>query len=60
VTELVLNPQIVKVPYDPVRDFSAVSPVAFGYYVLVVHPSLPAKSAKELIALAKTRPGEIN
>jgi len=60
VTELVLNPQIVKVPYDPVRDFSAVSPVAFGYYVLVVHPSLPAKSVKELIALAKTRPGEIN
>jgi tripartite-type tricarboxylate transporter receptor subunit TctC len=60
VTEMVLNPQIVKVPYDPVRDFSAVSPVAFGYYVLVIHPSLPAKSVRELIALAKTRPGEIN
>jgi len=60
VTELVLNPQIVKVPYDPLRDFSTVSPVAFGYYVLVVHPSLPAKSVRELIALAKTRPGEIN
>ena len=60
VSELVLNPQIVKVPYDAVRDFAAVSPLAFGYYVLVVHPSLPAKSVKELIALAKTRPGEIN
>ena len=60
VTELVLNPQIVKVPYDPVRDFAAVSPLAFGYYVLVVHPSLPAKSVKALIALAKARPGEIN
>ena len=60
VSELVLNPQIVKVPYDVVRDFAAVSPLAFGYYVLVVHPSLPAKSVKELIALAKARPGEIN
>ncbi|MBI2292963.1 MAG: tripartite tricarboxylate transporter substrate binding protein, partial [Betaproteobacteria bacterium] len=60
VSELVLNPQIVKVPYDAVRDFAAVSPLAFGYYVLVVHPSLPAKSVKELIALAKARPGEIN
>lgn len=60
VSELVLNPQIVKVPYDAVRDFAAASPLAFGYYVLVVHPSLPAKSVKELVALAKTRPGEIN
>ena len=60
VSELVLNPQIVKVPYDLVRDFAAVSALAFGYYVLVVHPSLPAKSVKELIALAKARPGEIN
>jgi tripartite-type tricarboxylate transporter receptor subunit TctC len=60
VTELVLNPQIVKVPYDPVRDFAAVSPVAFGYYMLVVHPSLPVKSVKDLIALAKARPGEIH
>ena len=60
VSELVLNPQIVKVPYDAVRDFAAVSPLAFGYYVLVVHPSLPAKSVKELIALSKARPGEIN
>ncbi len=59
VSELVLNPQIVKVPYDAVRDFSAVSSLAFGYYVLVAHPSLPAKSVKELIALAKARPGEI-
>lgn len=60
VTELVLNPQLVKVPYDAVRDFAAVSPLAFGYYVLVVHPSLPAKSVKELVALAKSRPAEIN
>ncbi len=60
VTELVLNPQIVKVPYDALRDFTPIGPLAFGYYVLVVHPSLPARSVKALIALAKSRPGEIN
>lgn len=60
VTELVLNPQLVKVPYDVVRDFAAVSTLAFGYYVMAIHPSLPAKSVKALIALAKARPGEIN
>jgi tripartite-type tricarboxylate transporter receptor subunit TctC len=60
VTELVLNPQIVKLPYDAVRDFTVVSPLAFGYYALVVHPSLPARSVKQLIALARSRPGEIN
>jgi tripartite-type tricarboxylate transporter receptor subunit TctC len=59
VSELVLNPQIVRVPYDPVRDFIAVSPLAFGYYVMVVHPSVPAGSVKELIALAKAKPGAI-
>ena len=59
VSELVLNPQIVKVPYDTVRDFSPVSSLAFGYYVLVIHPSLPARSVKALIALAKARPGEL-
>ncbi|MBI4190159.1 MAG: tripartite tricarboxylate transporter substrate binding protein [Betaproteobacteria bacterium] len=60
VSELVLNPMIVKVPYDPVRDFTAVSPLALEYYLLAVHPSLPARSVKDLIALAKARPGEIN
>ena len=55
-----LNPQIVKVPYDAARDFAAVSPLAFGYYVLVVHPSVPARSVNDLVALAKARPGEIN
>ena len=58
-SELVLNPQIAKVPYDTGRDFSPVSALAFGYYIMVVHPSLPAKSVKGFIALAKARPGEI-
>ena len=48
-----------KSPYDPIRDFEAVSLIAFGPNVLVAHPSLPAKSVAELIALAKARPGEI-
>ena len=59
VSELVLNPQIAKVPYDTLRDFAAVTPFAFGYYVMVVHPSLPARTVKEFIALAKARPGEL-
>jgi tripartite-type tricarboxylate transporter receptor subunit TctC len=58
-SELVLNPQIVKVPYDSLRDFAPVSSLAFGYYILVVHPSLPARSVKGLIALAREHPGEI-
>jgi tripartite-type tricarboxylate transporter receptor subunit TctC len=47
-------------PYDPVRDFAGVSLIATLQQMLVVHPSLPVKSVKEFIALAKTRPGELN
>jgi len=49
-----------KVTYDPVRDFEPVSLVALAPNVLVVHPSLPVKSVKALVALAKARPGEVN
>ena len=45
--------------YDPVNDFSTVTLVASVPYFVVVHPSVPAKSIKELIALAKRRPGEL-
>ena len=48
-----------KLPYDPVRDFSPVSLVAISPQLLVAHPSLPVRNIKELIALAKKRPGEI-
>lgn len=48
-----------KIPYDPIRDFAAVSQVASGHNVLVVHPSLPAKSVRDLIAFAKAKPGQI-
>jgi tripartite-type tricarboxylate transporter receptor subunit TctC len=47
-------------PYDPVRDLAGVSLIATLPQMLVVHPSLPVKSVKELIALAKSRPGQIN
>ncbi|MBI3938454.1 MAG: tripartite tricarboxylate transporter substrate binding protein [Betaproteobacteria bacterium] len=48
------------VPWDPVRDFSPITLTASSPNVLIVHPSLPAKSVRELIALAKARPGELN
>jgi tripartite-type tricarboxylate transporter receptor subunit TctC len=48
-----------KVPYDPVRDFEAVSLLATQPYLIVAHPSLPARNVRELIALAKTQPGKI-
>lgn len=47
-------------PFDPVRDFAGVSLIATLPQMLVVHPSLPVKSVKELIALAKARPTELN
>ena len=49
-----------KLPYDALRDFAPVSRVGSGAYVLVAHPSLPVKSIKELVALAKARPGQLN
>ncbi len=49
-----------KLPYDTLGDFIGVTPLAKQVGVLTVHPSLPVKSTKQLIALAKKRPGEIN
>jgi tripartite-type tricarboxylate transporter receptor subunit TctC len=49
-----------KASYDPVRDFEPVALLALAPNVLVVHPSLPAKSVKDLIALARARPGQVN
>jgi len=52
-----LNP---KLPYDPVRDLAPIGLIARNQYLLVVHPAVPAKNAKELIALARSRPGKLN
>ncbi len=48
-----------KLPYDTMKDFTGVMPLAVQVGMLVVHPSLPVKSVKELIALARSRPDEI-
>ena len=49
-----------KLPYDALKDFVGITPVARLVNALVVHPSMPVRSVKELIALAKARPGEIS
>jgi tripartite-type tricarboxylate transporter receptor subunit TctC len=49
-----------RLPYDPLRDFAPISLMHRQANILVVHPSLPVKSVKELIALAKAKPGELN
>lgn len=47
-------------PYDPVKDFAPITLVASSPNIIVVHPSLPAKSVRELIVLARARPGDLN
>ena len=57
----VSNPSLYRnLPYNPARDLAAVTNLASGPLVLVVHPSLPVTSARQLIALARAHPGEIN
>ena len=48
-----------KLPYDPVRDFIPITPLAVAVSILAVTPSLPAGSVKELVALAKAKPGQL-
>jgi len=58
--QLAVNPSLFrKLPYDPVKDFEPITLLASGPYILIVHPSLPVKSVKELIALARARPDQI-
>ncbi|HEV8518902.1 MAG TPA: tripartite tricarboxylate transporter substrate binding protein [Burkholderiales bacterium] len=57
---LVTNPSLyARTPYDAVKDFDPISLMALGPNVLVAHPSLPVRSVKDLIALAKAKPGQI-
>jgi tripartite-type tricarboxylate transporter receptor subunit TctC len=49
-----------KIPFDLVRDFSAVAPIASAPFVLALNPSIPAKSLQELFALAKAKPGQLS
>src|SRR6185503_6711263 len=49
-----------KLPFDPVRDFTPIAILALVPNVLTVHPSIPARSIKQFIALARARPGQLN
>ena len=56
----VINPSMIKkMPYDTVKDFSALGLIVDVPSGLVLHPSLPVKNVKELVALAKSRPGQL-
>src|SRR5262249_7721245 len=55
-----INPALFpKLPFDPIKDFTMISLLARTQTVLVVHPSLPVNNVKELIALAKAKPGQL-
>jgi tripartite-type tricarboxylate transporter receptor subunit TctC len=54
------GPLFQKMPFDPVKDFAPITLVSRSPNILVVHPALPVKSVKDLIVLAKARPGELN
>jgi tripartite-type tricarboxylate transporter receptor subunit TctC len=54
------NPALIKLAFDPIRDFAFITLIAESQNLLVTHPSFPPKSVKELIAFSKKHPGEIN
>ena len=55
--QLAINPSLYRLAYDPVKDFAPVSQITVSAFMLVVHSAVPAKSVKELVALAKAQPG---
>jgi tripartite-type tricarboxylate transporter receptor subunit TctC len=58
---LAVNPSVYKnLPYDPLRDFTIIARICDFPLLLLVHPALPVKNVRELIALAKSRPGELS
>ena len=57
--QIVVNPSLYKLAYEPVKDFAPVSQVYMSTNILIVHNALPAKSVKELVALAKAHPGTL-
>jgi len=61
ITTHAIHPSLMKkLPYDPIKDFIPISLMAKAPVILVVHPSLPVKSVKELVAYAKSKPGQLN
>ena len=57
--QIVVNPSLYKLPYDPVKDFVPISQVSISSDILVVHNAVPAKNVRELVALAKARPRDL-
>ena len=55
-----VNPSLYKLKFDPVNDITPITQISQGALVIVVNPSLPAKTTQDLIALAKSRPGKLN
>src|SRR5258707_7918781 len=54
------NPALMKLPFDPIKDFPFISLVAEAQNIVVVHPLFPPRNVQELIALSKKRPGQVN
>ncbi|MBI3707176.1 MAG: tripartite tricarboxylate transporter substrate binding protein [Proteobacteria bacterium] len=57
---LAISPSLYALSFDPLRDLAPVTMIAYAAHLVSVHPSLPVKTAAELIALAKARPGKLN
>ncbi len=57
---LPITANLYRLPYDPIKDFDPVATIAKSPYLLVLHPSVPANDLKELIALAKSKPGKLD
>ncbi len=58
---LAVNPSLdARKPFDPVKDFAPITTLATGPMIVVVHPNVPARNIKELVAVAKARPGKLN
>ena len=55
-----ISPNVNKLPFDPIRDFAPVTRIATLTNLLVVHPSLPVRTVKDLVALAKSKPDQLN
>lgn len=55
-----INASLARLPFDPIRDFAPITLIASTPLIMVAHPSLPVRSVKEILALAKSRPNEIN
>ena len=55
-----VNPALYKLSYDPVKDIQPIAELSRGPYIVSVHPSLPVKNVKELVALARAKPGSLN